>query len=108
MAMDVSKFYNLDEFKDNVDKYIETMKNTEKAVGVEEIFMPGEIELRKAVKIKETGIPVTPIIGEKMVKIANTVGIDTNIKTAEELIGKSILNFKYAFSSIYKEGELFS
>lgn len=84
-AMDVSKFYGLDEFKKNVDAYIETMKNTEKAVGVDEIFMPGEIEFRRAKEIKATGIPVPEPVQDKLVKIAKDVGIGHNIETAKEL-----------------------
>ena len=84
MAMDVSKFYDLDEFKNNVDEYIDTMKNTPKAVGSEEIFMPGEIEYRRAEKIKETGIPVDEILQKKMLEIAKDVGIG-EFNSAKEL-----------------------
>lgn len=88
LAIDVSKFYDLDEFKKNVDEYIDTMKNTEKAVGVDEIYVPGEIEFLRAEKIAKTGIPVAEGIQEKMLKIANEVGIGSDIETIEELFDR--------------------
>lgn len=88
LALDVSKFLDLETFKKSMDKYIETMKNSEKAVGVEEIFMPGEIEFLKAEETENTGIPVAPNIQSKMIKIANEVGIGTNIETIEELFNR--------------------
>lgn len=88
MAIDVSKFYNIEEFKENVDEYIDTMKGTEKAVGVDEIYVPGEIEFLKSEKIKETGIPVSPEIQTKMIEIANQVGLGTNIKTIEDVFNR--------------------
>lgn len=88
LAMDVSKFLDLDTFKNSMDKYIETMKNTEKAVGVEEIYVPGEIEFLKAEEIKKTGIPVPEGIQAKMIKIAKDVGIASDIKTIDELFDR--------------------
>ena len=88
LAIDVSKFLDLDTFKKSMDEYIDTMKNTEKAVGVEEIYVPGEIEFLRAEKIKETGIPVPEEIQAKMIKIAKDVGIGSDIKTIEELFNR--------------------
>lgn len=88
LAIDVSKFYDIDEFKKNVDEYIDTMKGTEKAVGVDEIYVPGEIEFLRAKKIEETGIPVIPGIQTKMIQIANDVGLGDNIKTIDELFDR--------------------
>ncbi|MBZ2174128.1 Ldh family oxidoreductase [Schnuerera sp. xch1] len=88
LAIDISKFLDLNTFKKSMDEYIETMKNTEKAVGVEEIYIPGEIEFLRAEKIKETGIPVAEGIQAKMIKIAKDVGIGSDIKTIDELFDR--------------------
>ena len=44
MAMDISKFQPIDQFKNAVDEYIDRIKKTQKVPGIEEIFVPGEIE----------------------------------------------------------------
>ncbi|HNR03229.1 MAG TPA: Ldh family oxidoreductase [Bacillota bacterium] len=88
LAIDVSKFLDLDTFKKSMDQYIETMKNTEKAAGVEEIYVPGELEFLRAEKIKETGIPVPEGIQAKMLKIAKDVGIGSDIKTIDDLFDR--------------------
>lgn len=88
LAIDVSKFYSIEEFKNSVDLYIDTMKGTEKAEGVEEIFIPGELEFIKSKEVEKTGIPISPDIQSKMIEIANDVGIGANIKTIEELFEK--------------------
>jgi len=60
-AIDLAAFGSVAEFKDNVDELIVSIKNSPKAKGVEEIFLPGELELRrKAQRIKD-GIPLSVV-----------------------------------------------
>lgn len=58
MAIDINAFDDVEEFKKRADAFILEMKNGEKAKGSEEIFMPGEIELKKEMKISENGIEI--------------------------------------------------
>jgi len=50
MAIDVSKFRDLEEFKEDVDHIISKLKASELAEGYEEILMPGEPEFRTVKK----------------------------------------------------------
>ncbi len=58
MAVDINAIDDLDVFKARIDKFIDEMKEGKKATGSTEIFMPGEIELRKEVKAREEGINI--------------------------------------------------
>jgi len=57
-AIDVSHFLPVEEFKAKVDEFIGLLKASDKAPGVEEIFMPGEIEARTKERRLKEGIPV--------------------------------------------------
>ena len=46
-AIDVSSFEDVDVFKAGIDQLIGELKASRKMEGVEEIFMPGEIEYKK-------------------------------------------------------------
>ena len=85
LAIDVSKILDLNIFKKAMDEYINTMKNSEKAVGVDTIYVPGELEFLKAEKAMQIGIPVPELIQAKMIKIAKDVGISQKIRSIDEL-----------------------
>jgi len=55
MALDISKLGNPDDYKKRVDVMIEEIKNSKKADGCDKIYYPGEIEMYKMAKCKETG-----------------------------------------------------
>jgi LDH2 family malate/lactate/ureidoglycolate dehydrogenase len=66
MAVDISRFMPLARFETLVNEYAEAIRNSQKAVGVERIFLPGEIEADKADANKLQGIEVDPQIVEKI------------------------------------------
>ncbi len=53
MAIDPSKFVDIGEFKDDVDEFIAEIKDSG-----ENIFIPGDMEVRNVNKAKEEGIPL--------------------------------------------------
>ena len=55
MALDIAKLGNPNEYKKRVDAMIDEIKSSKKADGVEKIYYPGEIEMAKMAKCKETG-----------------------------------------------------
>lgn len=66
-VMRVDLFEEADVFKERIDLMIEEIKGSEKAAGVKEIFMPGEIEYLNTQKRKQ-GIPLNEkVIHELMV-----------------------------------------
>ena len=54
--IDVSRFIPIELFKQRMDQMINDIKSSPKAVGVEEIFLPGEIEFAKEAVRLEKGI----------------------------------------------------
>lgn len=58
MAIDPAAIRPFEEFQDDVDRYVEMIKNCATKDGVEEVFMPGEIENRKIRERKINGVPM--------------------------------------------------
>lgn len=67
IVIDPSKLQPLDTFKDDIDAYVEYLKACPPAKGVNEVFLPGEIETRTTKRRLEEGV-------------------DFNIKLANELL----------------------
>ena len=64
-CIDISKFIPLETFKERLGQMKKEIKALPKQEGVSEIFMPGEIEWKKMIERKETGVPVPePIYNE--------------------------------------------
>ena len=76
MLIDPEKFMPLDDFKRNADEYIRMMKASRKAPGVEEIFMPGELEFRAFDRFLESGIEVSEALQAELAELAKKLGID--------------------------------
>ncbi len=66
MAVDIGRFMPLAHFETLVNEYAEAIRNSRKAVGVERIFLPGEIEADKADASQSRGIEVDSQIVEKI------------------------------------------
>ncbi|MCL1830112.1 MAG: Ldh family oxidoreductase [Oscillospiraceae bacterium] len=75
-VIDISKFRDIDEFKGQVDEFITAAKAQPKGEGVEEIFMPGEIEFNKyrAFK-KQGGFEVGPALFQTLKDSADKYGL---------------------------------
>ena len=56
VAMDVSKMGSAKVFEERMEAMIGGIKASDKAVGTEEIFYPGEIELGKLANCVESGV----------------------------------------------------
>ena len=87
LAIDVSRFRPVDEFLAAVDAYIDMIKGSQPAEGVEEIFLPGEIEIRKAEERLTQGIPLSPTVARTLLRICRTLGIAGEEDTFEQLVG---------------------
>jgi len=66
MAVDIGRFMPLARFETLVNEYAAAIRNSQKAVGIERIFLPGEIEADKADASKLQGIEVDSQIVEKI------------------------------------------
>lgn len=59
-AIKVKNFSPIDEFTESVDEEIRTIRNAERADGVNRIYLPGEIELLNQKMARRDGIPLHP------------------------------------------------
>ena len=74
IMIDPSRFMPLEDFKAEVDRYAAMMKESRKAPGVSEIFLPGEIEFRKMKAMKETGFEVSEKLACELAELSVTLG----------------------------------
>ncbi len=86
IIIDPSKFMPIEEFKRNADRYIRMMKGSRKAAGVEEIFMPGEIEYRKFKQLKESGMGFSEALEKELTDLAVELGAVPEGTSFEELV----------------------
>ena len=86
IIIDPSKFMPIEEFKRNADRYIRMMKDSRKAAGVEEIFMPGEIEYRKFKQLKESGMGFSEALEKELTDLAVELGAVPEGTSFEELV----------------------
>lgn len=70
MAIDLKAFGDADAFKERMDNYILDMKNGKKANNTKEIFMPGEIELKKEMQALKDGIEIEDDTFAPLVELA--------------------------------------
>ncbi|HAA78616.1 TPA: hypothetical protein DCE37_26250, partial [Candidatus Latescibacteria bacterium] len=75
-AIDISKFMNMDDFKAEIDKMTQTIRETCKRPGYDRIYVPGEIEWIKKEAWSQTGIPLHKAHVEVLETIAGEVGVD--------------------------------
>jgi len=76
MAVDISSFTNLEDYKRRVDDLIARIKASRKAPDVEEILIPGEPELREEQRRLGEGIYVEEETWKEILSIASTLGLD--------------------------------
>jgi LDH2 family malate/lactate/ureidoglycolate dehydrogenase len=72
----VDSFMPLDEFKTKMDQFIRNIKASPRKPGVQEIYLPGEIELRTREKRLKEGIPLPERTWEKIEAIAKKLEVE--------------------------------
>ncbi|NMD38550.1 MAG: Ldh family oxidoreductase [Christensenellaceae bacterium] len=75
MAIDIERFRNLDEFKEDADNFVDYLRELPKSEGVERIYFPGEIENGKKKCNLENGIPYTQSALEELESFGKRVGL---------------------------------
>lgn len=76
LAIDPTAFVPLEEFRARVKNFVEEVKSSKKAPGVEEIMVPGEPERRiRELRLKE-GIPIPDEIWSELWSMARRLGVD--------------------------------
>lgn len=85
MAIDVSSFKPLDEFKATMDDYIRTVKDSAPAEGVKELFLPGEIEFIKTKERVEKGVSLNPVVIQNLLTLAQEIDLLESNATEDDL-----------------------
>jgi LDH2 family malate/lactate/ureidoglycolate dehydrogenase len=75
MAVDVAAFDDISAFKARMDGYIAEIKDSKKAAGVEQIYLPGELEFLKEQERRQKGIPLHANIVKDLRAIAEETGV---------------------------------
>lgn len=70
-VVDIEKFIGLDAFKEYIDRIIGEMKALPKNPGLEEIFMPGEIENNRRAERKAEGIMMSDSVYQELRTLAD-------------------------------------
>lgn len=69
-------FVELDEFKQRMAQMAAEVKATPHADGVEEIFLPGELEYREQERREKDGIPLTEAVVRELEEVAAFYGVE--------------------------------
>jgi LDH2 family malate/lactate/ureidoglycolate dehydrogenase len=75
LALDPDCFIGKDEFKKNMDAYIQKHKESPKAPGVDEILVPGEPESRTEARLLKEGIPLPPNTVKELTTLGESLGV---------------------------------
>jgi LDH2 family malate/lactate/ureidoglycolate dehydrogenase len=79
IAVSISAFDEVTAFKARMDAYIDEIKGSKKAKGVEVIYLPGEPEFLKEQTRRRTGIPLHVNIVNDLRKIAGETGVTLSL-----------------------------
>jgi len=89
ILIDPSRFMPIDEFKSEVDRYIGMMKDSRKSPGVDEIFVPGEIEYRKFQENRKTGVSFCDALEKELTELSVQLGALKEGETLKSLADRS-------------------
>lgn len=77
IALDVSRFGPVSAFKDRMDALIAEVRSSPLAPGSDAIFLPGELEARRAEERRRTGVPLEAVRFEALVALGRDLGVPT-------------------------------
>ena len=78
-AIDVSSFEDVDVFKAGIDQLIAELKASRKMEGVEEIFMPGEIEYKKKEQFSKNGFKIGAGVHNDLMNLKQQYNLKTKL-----------------------------
>lgn len=78
-AIDISKFTDLEHFRDRMEKMAGDIKALPKNPGVEAIYLPGEIEVNRRAAAAEQGVVLSQVVYQELVELGETYGVAPEI-----------------------------
>jgi LDH2 family malate/lactate/ureidoglycolate dehydrogenase len=79
-AIDIEHFQPLSEFKARMDRLVDQYKDTRKKAGVDDVYLPGELEYRRKQDYRTNGIPLDQPTRDALRKEAEEAGIAYDIE----------------------------
>ena len=74
-ALDISRIVPMEEFEARMESLIESVKGSQKAEGIKEIFVPGEIELNKEETARCEGIVLSDTVLAELKETSEKYGV---------------------------------
>ncbi len=87
-AIRIDAFRPVEEFKQDMDKMIEELKESPKATGQERIFIAGEKEFERAERYEREGVPLLEPTVELLKQVGQDVGVPFDLKPVSEGVGE--------------------
>ena len=78
IAINVSSFTDFDAYAAEVDRGIRTVRTSKTVEGVDQVYLPGEIEWRKREQWIESGIPLHVVHIRSLAEIAERLGVESS------------------------------
>lgn len=75
IAVQIEQFMPVAEFKERIDAFISEIKSAPRRPGVAEIFLPGEMEFRRAAEKQERGVPLDLVVYRELEALAAELGV---------------------------------
>jgi uncharacterized oxidoreductase len=76
VAIDVAQVRPVDEFLEEVDAFIDYVKASPRAPGVEEILVPGDLERRTCERRSQEGIPIPEALWKQLEDLGQAAGVE--------------------------------
>jgi LDH2 family malate/lactate/ureidoglycolate dehydrogenase len=76
LAYDINWFMDRNHFYGQLARFVEMVKGSRTRPGVEEILLPGELEWRRMVEKRASGVPLDPEIYDELVTISQQLGVE--------------------------------
>jgi len=79
MAINISSFVSINEFKLRIDERISQIKSSKKINNIKRIYIPGEIEFLNQRNSNINGIPLDIFLVEELEKLASELGVNKKL-----------------------------
>jgi len=76
LAVDLSKMLDLESFKEQIEQLVSEVKGLPQAEGVSEIFLPGEIEMKRREQRKAEGVKISDVVYRELEELGKRHNVD--------------------------------
>ena len=83
-VIDISTFTDLDSYQQDIRAFLDDMKTTEPADGVDEVLVPGDFEYRNRKQRLVHGIEIPDTINEQIGEWADRFGVPVDDRIVED------------------------